>query len=190
MTELTAPIQLVVDTEKLLDQIGWRTEGYDHEGDPYEHTAPANLRTDLATQVARILATDLREDMRAVVRETVTKVAGEQVAEVVNEVFAAGFRKTNTYGEPIGETITVREMVADQIRVQLERKVGEDGRKPDGYRGNSISYVEYIARTAAKEALRGELGIATTEAVDEVKNRVKALVADQLGAQIAKAVTR
>lgn len=190
MSELTAPIQLVVDVEKLLDQVGWKSYGYDSDGEPYDSTRPANLRAGLATEVARILAGHLRDEMKSVVREAVTEAARDQVAGIISEVITIGFRKTNAYGEPIGPEITVREMVVEQVKVQLERRVNNRGNKADTYDRDARTYIQYVAEEAAANALKGDLKAAADAAVAEVSNRVKTLVADQLGAQITKAVTR
>jgi len=190
MTDLVAPVQIVVDTEKLLQQIGWSHFGYDSDGDPTEDISPVDLHRDLAFQVARILAPQLEKEMRSVVRDVVAEVARDRVAVVIDEVFAAGFRKTNGYGEPIGEPVTLRQMVIGEVEGQLARKVTANGNSARGYDSGAMSYAEYVAANAAKEALRGELGAAVTAAVDEVKGRVTGLVAEELGAKIAKAVTR
>lgn len=191
MPEYTAPVQIVVNTEEFLEQIGWhKNGGYDSEGDYYEESGKLDLRGDLAGLVARHLATDLRKEMTPIVRDMVTEVARDRVAAVIDDVFAAGFRKTNRYGEPVGETITLREMVIEQVQGQLERRVDERGNTPDGYGRGSMPFTEYMARKAANEALRGELGEAATAAVEEVKAKVKAVVAEDLGAKIARAVAR
>ncbi|WP_280245449.1 hypothetical protein [Nocardia abscessus] len=190
MTEFTAPVQLIVDTEKLLEQIGWRKTGYNAYGDDYEETGPVDLKRDLASEVAKILAPTLKDEMKTVVREVATEVAQERVNAIIDEALTAGFRKTNSYGEPIGQTITLREMIIEEVKGQLERKVSVDGRPADSYNRAAMTYVEFVARRAARNALDGELGAAADAAVEEVKSKVKAVVADDLGAKIARAVTR
>src|SRR5690606_37843353 len=177
-------------TEKLLGQIGWRTYGYDYDGEPTETVEPADLHRDLAFQVARILAPELREEMRQVVREVATEVALEKVVTVIDEVMEAGFRKTNHYGEPTGEPITLREMVVAEVKGQLERPVDRSGHKADRYSRESLTYVQFVASKAAQDALKGELGEAVTEAVGEVKGRVRSIVADELAAKVTKELTR
>ncbi|MFI9507201.1 hypothetical protein [Nocardia sp. NPDC052566] len=189
MKEFTAPVQIVVDTDKLLDQIGWRSRGYDSDGDPCEETGPAELRRDLATEVAKILALKLREEMKSVVRKVIAEIARDRAATIVDDVLTAGFRKTNSYGEPVGDPVTLRELVVAEVSNQLTRQVDESGRTPDGYGRTRMSYVQYVARTAAAEALRGELGAAAAAAVDEVKAGVTAMVAEELGKKIVRAVT-
>ena len=189
-TEFTAPVQIIVDTEKLLDQIGWRKTGYDYEGDAYEETGPADIRRDLATEVAKILARKLRDEMKAVVRDAVIEAARAQVADIITETMTAGFRKTNSYGEPQGAPITLREMVVNEVKGQLAMRVDEYGRKADRYSGSHLTFVEFHARSAAQAALKGELGEAVTAAVAEVKSGVQALVSKELSERIAKAVTR
>lgn len=190
MTEYTAPLQLVVDVEKLLDQVGWNDYERDIDGDPVQTTRPANLRNGLATEVARILAGHLLGDMRSVVRDAVTEEARAQVAPIIDEVMTTGFRKTNSYGEAVGEMITVRELVIEQVKHQLERKVTRNGNTATGYDRDARTYIQHVAHEAANAALNGELKAATTAAVDEVQAKVKDLVADQLGAQITRAVSR
>lgn len=188
-TEFTAPVQIVVDTERLLDQIGWRKTHYDEDG-PYEQTGAADMRHDLATEVAKILAPTLSKEMRAAVREVVTEAATAQVGKFIDEVFAAGFRKTNAFGEPVGEPVTLRELVIAGINDQLQRQVNGRGGTPDSYDRDRMPYIEYVARKAATEALNGELGQAVTAAVAEVKAGVTNLVSAELAEKITRAVTR
>lgn len=189
-TEFTAPVQIIVDTEQLLDQIGWRKTSYDYEVGAYEETGPADIRRDLATEVAKILARKLRDEMKAVVRDVVAEVARAQVADIITETMATGFRKTNGYGEAVGEPITLREMVVNEVKGQLEMRVDEYGRKSDRYSGSHLTFVEFHARSAAQAALKGELGEAVTAAVAEIKGGVQDLVSKELAERIAKAATR
>lgn len=189
MTNYTAPVQIVVDTEKLLDQIGWHDYGYDRDGEPYEEGGPIDLRNNLAAMVAQELARTLRNDMEKAVRAKVEEVAAARAAVIVNEVIDGDIRQTNSFGEPVGEPTTLRALVVEQVKAQLAAKVGRDGR-PSGYGRDGKTVVEWAAENAARDALRGELANAAAGAVGEVKARVQAIVADELGAQIAKAVTR
>ncbi len=187
--ELTAPpIQLVVNTDALLAQIGWTTTHIDYDGDPYTTTETVDMKRDLASMVAQILADRLHREMIPVVRDAVKEAAQERVAAIVADAMAQGFRKTNTYGEPTGEPITMREMVIGEVKGQMERRVTRNGNAAERYDSGALPYVQYVAAKAAQEALNGELKAAATAAVDEVKGSVKALVAEELGAKIAKIV--
>jgi hypothetical protein len=189
MTELYAPVQVVVDTDKLLDQIGWRETDYNYEGEEYEQTGPANLRKGLAAEVAKVLAPQLRSEMVEVVREVANEVAHERVAAVVDEVMAGEIRKTNSWGEPTGEPVTLREILVAEVKTALERKVDTHGR-PAGYSRDGMPYVDYVARTAAAEAIKGELAPAVKDAVAEVKSKVTSIVSEHLAAQITREVVR
>lgn len=187
---LYAPVQIVVDTEKLLDRIGWRDVEYSYDGEPEEVGGTVDLRRDLAGEVARQLAARLEDEMRSVVRDTVKEVAGQKVSEIVDDVVNGEVSRTNQWGEKVGEPITLRALLVDQVKEQLTRKVNYRGEPVSGYDRDGRTYLAWVAGNAAQEALRGELADATKAAVDEVKAKVTGLVAEQLGAQIAKAVTR
>ena len=190
-TEYTAPVQIVVDPEKFLDQIQWRKQVPDYyDGGSYERTGEFDPQRDLASHVAVILARQLRKEMTDVVRDTVKEVAQEQVAGIIADLMAEGFQMTNTFGEPSGERVTMRELVVGEVKGQLERRVNRNGHKAETYDRDALPYVQYVAANAAREALNGELNEATKTAVAEVKAKVTNLVAEQLGAQIARAVTR
>lgn len=187
---LYAPVQIVVDTEKLLNQIGWRDVKYGHDGELEEVGGTLNLRDSLAQEVARQLAARLEDEMRGVVRDTVKQVAAEKVAEIVDDVIHGEVSRTNQWGEKVGEPITLRALLVDQVKKQLTVKVDRRGTPTGGYDRDGQTYLNYVAGEAARDALRGELAEATKAAVADVKAKVTGIVAEELGAQIAKAVTR
>lgn len=188
--DLSVPVQIVVDEKKLLDEIGWTDYHQDRDGDFHAEGGKFDVRGNLAGLVADRLAKFMEDEMRAVVREIITDEAKTRVAFIVGGVISDGIRKTNAYGEPTGETTTLRELIVEQAQKQLTRKVNSRG-ETDRYAGNgSIPYVQYVAQEAARAALKGELADATKAAVDQVKAKVTGLVAEELGAKIAQAVTR
>lgn len=187
---LIAPVQIVVDTDKLLDQLGWCDVEQDYDGEPVEVGGKYDLRSNLAGLVADRLADRLRDQMVDVVREILREKVTEHVGAIVEETIAAPIRKTNRYGEQSGESVTLREMVVDEAKAAMTRTYDRHGKPTGPYNRDGLTLVEQVANKAATEALRGELAEATTEAVAEVKAKVTGLVADELSARIARAVTR
>lgn len=185
MADLTAAIQVNIDPKALLAELHWNESGYDDEGEVWQDTRPFNL----AREVAKSIARELRDDMRKDVRDIVVETARAQVADIITETMAAGFRKTNSYGEPTGEPITLREMVVDQVKGELVRLVDGYGRPADRYNGGNLTFIEYHSRKAATEALKGEVGTAVADAVAEIKTGVKSLVTESMAAKVHKAIT-
>lgn len=187
---LTAPVQIVVDEKKLLTEIGWTDYYQDRDGEYHEEGGKFDVRGNLAGLVAERLAKAMDDEMRAVVRETVAERATTRVAEIIDEVITGEIHQTNTWGERTGKTTTLREMIADQIKDQLTRKVNSRGETERYASNGSIPYVQYVAQEAARAAIKGELSEAAQEAVEQVKAKVTGLVAEELGTKIVQAVSR
>lgn len=186
-TNLSAPVEIVVDTEKLLEQIGWREAYQLSDGDYAEEGGSLDLKKDLASQVAFILAQRIESEMKALVRQVIEDLAKAKVQAVIDDVIAGDLQKTNRYGEPTGEKTTLRAMIVDQVKAELTRKVNSRGESAT-YGDNTTPYVEYFARKAARDAIAKELRATVDEAIAGVKSVVRDTVSAELAERIMKAV--
>ncbi|TWS20800.1 hypothetical protein FK529_05615 [Tsukamurella asaccharolytica] len=187
---LNVPVQIVIDEKKILEQIGWTEHYQDHDGEWTEEGGQFDLPANLAGLVADRLAHSMEREMRDVVVKAVTERAKTRVAEIIDEVIAGDIRKTNQWGEPVGEPTTLRALIVKEIGDQLNRKVNSRGETQTYARDGAMPYAQYVARVAAQSALKGELAEAAQEAVEQVKAKVTGLVAEELSTKIVQAVAR
>lgn len=180
--DIYTPVTITIDVNAMLRQQGWA--GVDQTGE--EDWEPVGKLAEVVAQaIARQLAPQLKKDVSEAVKES----AKTKVDAIIDEVINGEIQLTNSYGERTGGTLTLREQIVKSIKEELSRKVDNQGRTPS-YNRDGVSYVRYVADSAAKQAINNELKDAIAEAIVEVKARVKAVVAEELGAKIATAVTR
>lgn len=81
---------------------------------------------------------------------------------------------------------------APRTMASLKRKgvVDDRGEASGYYSDNKTTYVDFVAKRAAKEALNGELREAAQEAVAGLKEKVAAIVSDQIAEKISREVRR
>lgn len=187
-TSFHTAVQLVVDSEKLLELVGWSETGYSHDGEPTMEGGPVNIKRDLAVLVAQQLAARVDGEMKSVIREAVSDVAREKVDTIIDEVIHGEIRKTNSFGEPTGAAFTLRELIIASATEQLNRKVTDRGETSRYGNDKTMPYIAYVARKEAAGAIDRELKDAVAEAVSEVKTVVKASVSTELAERIVKAV--
>ncbi len=129
----------------------WRTE------DGEEFTVPSKL----ANKIQEAVVDTIRGEARAI------------APKVAEDVLAEGVQKTGTYGEPRGEKVPVRAIVADEVVKQLARGNG-------GVYSRDAGVLEQIVEREVRKVIREEL----QESLDEAKN----LVATAVGAEAQKAL--
>ena len=100
-----------------------------------------------------------------------------EVEPMVEEALSTAFQRTNTYGEFVGEAVTLREVIVDESRKLL-------GKLMDPYRRERGSFAESLVRAEVDKALRAEL----LDVVQAEKARVVALVQAKAAELIAESV--
>jgi hypothetical protein len=183
-TQVLTPVTVAVDVKALIESSEFLPGGYNDDTDEYEPGAP------LIAMVAEILANSIKRDIRTDVRAAVEEEVRSQVREIVTEVIDGTVRVTNAFGEPTGGSMTLRERIVKEAQEVLTKPVNANNGSFDRYSGrDSVPLSTYIAREEAKKALQGELAEAAKQAVVEVKAGVKSIVAQELSAKVAAAVT-
>lgn len=114
---------------------------------------------DAVENVAREL---LRREMETGIREL---IRAESIA-ILRETFAGKFQPHNQFGEPKGDPVTLRELIAGDLRRALEAKVAlEDGNpvRPGEFRSTG-TLLEHLIQRAHAEGLKKALQQVATEA--------------------------
>lgn len=124
----------------------------------------------LRSEVVDTLATRIQRDVAEGVRERVNAIIDEEAQRVIRETIAAGVPKTNTYGEPTGQVVSLREEI---VRVATEAMTKKRG----GYSDEKTIITEVI-RAEVGAALTRELKDAVTAAKAEVSAAVKSSAAE------------
>ena len=105
----------------------------------------------------------------------------EQLRPAIVETLAASIQMTNAYGEPVGKTATLREVVAETGRKML----AEPQRDRNGY-GTSETLVRRLIREEVEAAFGREL----KAALDEAKTEIRAAVQAKGAAVLAETIQR
>ena len=159
-----------------LDTVVADVFGYDAEdGEPYK-LGNKTLADLVATQVVeRLVKHERWNDLTRTVFEVRREVMRELVTPSVEKAIAEPLRKTNIYGEATGEATTLREVIVDEARKVINAK------DPNDYRNEKGTLLVRLVREEVANALRKEIKDAVQQA--------KAFVADEIGKQVASAVT-
>jgi hypothetical protein len=149
---------------------------YDGEDGPYA----AEART-VGHLVAEMIVDRLTQDgerwyeLSRTVTEIKREVIREAVLPMVEQAITEPIQKTSAYGDPIGDPVTLREVIVDEARKVINSK------DPNDYRGDKGTFLVRVVREEVSNALRAEIADAVKQA--------KALVAGEIGQQVAAAVT-
>jgi hypothetical protein len=125
-------------------------------------------------------------DMHAPLRDRVHKVRDEvirsKIEPVIEEALSAPIRRTNSFGESVGDETTLRTLIADQANAAL--KVSNTT-NPNRFRDADTTLSKFI-RDEIDRALKAEL----KTALDEAKAQVLARVQEAGGEVIAETLKR
>lgn len=141
-------------------------EGYEDDG-PYR--PPVTLATVIAQEAVR----QNNDGLRTAVREVRTELIREALAPIVAAAVAAPVQKTNTYGEPAGSAVTLREVIIDEVKKYLDEPA-------DNYHRNRGSRFKVALRDEVDKAFRAEMRAELAGARKAVKDRVVAIAAEEL----------
>lgn len=130
----------------------------------------------IVCQTVAALTSKLREEVCKVIREEAKRQIGEQVRDLIAEVITNPVQLTNRFGEPSGNTVTVREHIENEVKDQLTQRVDDWNRKG--------SVLTQIIKTEVEQALAKELRQAAVDA----RNVVVGAVKSQASTMLAKAL--
>lgn len=135
----------------------------------------------VVAEVARqFMATDDYRTLRARIREIRDEVIHAQITPMIAEAVAKPIQRTGAYGDPIGEPISMREVVVDEARKILQST-------PQGsYDRNAQSLGRKLIHEMVEKEMRAEL----TEVIKEERQKVIDAVRAQAAELITEAVTK
>jgi hypothetical protein len=141
-----------------------------------EHHDGVTLADLVAEQVtARLVnAGDWYEKTR-VVAEVRREVIAEAVRPQVEEAIAAPLQKTNGYGEPVGEPVTLRTVIIDEVRKMLAKPA-------DSYASGKGTVLQAMVRKEVEAAFANEVRDAVKQAREQVSEEIGQMVASAVAA--------
>lgn len=142
---------------------------------------------DMAVTVAERLREKLEPTIKKIVEAKLDEVlndqwhatVGEQANKAILEYLEKPRRKTNSYGEPTGDTTMLSAKIPETIIGWLQQRVDSDGRdRTDNYNRESYpTRVDFLLKKMVTEQLSSEI----KKSVDDVTVKARQLVAGQVG---------
>lgn len=128
--------------------------------------------------IDRILRdTDMRNGLAVRVREIRDEEIRALIIPMIREVVDRPIPRTNTYGEPNGQTTTLTEVVVDEAKAFLTRPI-------DGYSRDKGTALDVMVRAEVAALFKSTVTEAATAARDAVTREVAA----QFQANVATAI--
>lgn len=164
-------MEITVNVEKI-DLAEHISSHYDEDGDRVPSGTLADVIThQLVTQFAK-------SDSYRGLAERVQTIRDEEIraalAPLITEALEKPFARTNAYGEPTGQSTTLREVVVEQAKSYLAER--------DGYGGRDNP-------TRLQKAIREQVEAAFKAEVAQAVKDVREAVAKQFGGSVTDAVT-
>ncbi|MGH3381876.1 MAG: hypothetical protein ACRDP6_44825 [Actinoallomurus sp.] len=151
------------------------TGGYGPDGEP---TTLGDL---VVAEIARqYMRTDDLSDLHRQIRMVRDEVIRERVTPMIEEAVSRPIQRTGSYGDPIGEPVSMREVVVDEARKVLQGT-------PNGSYGRDR---EPIGRKLIREMVEKELRDELADAIKDERQKVVDAVRGQAAELITEAVTK
>jgi predicted nucleic-acid-binding protein len=147
-------MDIKVDIAELtMDTIVGETRIYGEGFDEYE-TAPQTLGEAVVEQVVRtLIPQETRGELARVVREIRAEVIRDALKPIVAEAIEQGIQRTNTFGEPTGKAITLRELIIAEVKKVMTEPT-------DRYNRDKGGFVAQLVRAEVQGAIAKEMAAA------------------------------
>ncbi|MEY9876605.1 hypothetical protein ABH931_006115 [Streptacidiphilus sp. MAP12-33] len=152
--------------------------GIDEDGDEYE-IGGRTIGDAVAGQITARLIKEtayygrLRDEVAQIRKEAIQ----DAVRPLIEKALAGPIPQTNLYGERTGKSLTILELVVEEIATLL-------GAKSDRYRSDSPTLLQQTIKTEVQKAMQAEI----TGAVQSVRDALAGQVGDQLRQHAVEAV--
>lgn len=165
----------------LKTEVGERRR-WDSDAEEYE-TVPQTLGDAVAARIAKALQQDDGyKTLRTRVMEARDAEIRDQVKPIVAEAIASSVQPTNSYGQPVGQPVSLTELIVKEAREVLNRR--------DGYGDKQRSYIQQIVAEAVDKAIRTELGAAIADEKAKVVAAIRARAADLIAQAVKEGIGR
>ncbi|GLY81862.1 hypothetical protein [Actinoallomurus iriomotensis] len=145
---------------------------------------PATLADLVVTELAsRFMQTDDWSTLRRRIREIRDEEIRAQITPMIAETIAKPIQRTVAYGDPIGEPISMREVVVDEARKILQ------GTPKGSYDRNAQPLGRQLIHEMVSRELKTELADAIKAERQKVVDAVRAQAAELITEAVTKGVT-
>ncbi|MER7164528.1 hypothetical protein ABT336_00395 [Micromonospora sp. NPDC000207] len=157
-------------------------------GTRWDSHAEEEVPRTLGDEVVRKIVVDLRDStehstLRKQVAELRVEEIHAQLAPIVTEAIQQGVRKTNGWGEPVGEPTTLRALIIDEVEKLL--------RKPaDNYNRDKGTWIEALVKDNVNKVIRAELSEALAAEKAKVVEAVRAKASELIAAAVKEGIGR
>lgn len=154
------------------------TLAYDEEGNVVgeSHTIGEIVAQKI---VERLAKEDRYHELTRQVQEIRKEVIREAVRPQVEEALNKPFRRSNIYGEPAGEPVTLRELIVDEVRRVLKDPA-------DKYNRDRGTVLEAAVHKEVEAAFASEIREAVKQTREQVSDRIGQIVADAVSEGMRK----
>lgn len=143
---------------------------WDEEGDQYAKGEQTVADLVAAQIVAKLVGDRSWPSLREQLLEVRKDVLREALTPVIEEAMTSVFQKTNGYGEPAGPKVTMREVIADEVKRLMTQPA-------DSYNRDRGTVLEVTVRKEVESALGAEIRNAVKQAREQVSAEIGQMVA-------------
>jgi len=130
----------------------------------------------VAEQITALLVKDDRwNSLRDRVLQIRKEVIREALLPVIEQAMGGAFQKTNTFGEPVGPEITMRQVIADEAKKMMTQPA-------DSYNRDKGTVLQQMVRKEVEAALGAEIRDAVKQAREQVSGEIGSMVASAVQA--------
>lgn len=151
-----------------------------------EDGGPLSIADTIVEAAARQLLEGIDKDVKRGLRDRVSAVRNEVIREavkpVIDEALQEPLQRTNSFGEPVGQETTLRELIIEETRKQWQQANNNSG----GVRRRE-TYIEKVVREEIEKTFAAELKVTIDEAKAGVLEAVRAKGAQVLAETIQRA---
>lgn len=172
-------LEIEITTEDLINQVAARILGmyaaeYDEDGEPVPERRGRE-------PLAQIIEKTVIKRVQRAVDEQIKAVTAEKIGTAVDDVLVAGWQTTNSYGEPSGPRVTLRDRVSKIITE------AQDG----GWNGQRKTLIDAIVERKLAELFdhrNGAIGKAIEEAQAKLRSAIDGTVMTALATTLRQAL--
>lgn len=174
---MSPKIQIEIDTDDLLPDLS-----YDEDGMP-DGTPGTPLQALVVDAAARqiIRSDSFDREVKALVRKRTEEIVNERVESAVGDLVAEAIKtpiqRRHPWGDRIGEPITVREIIRENVEKFFKAPARNDSYSRNGENGVA-EMIQNFTREALGKELKAEVDAARKEVGDQIRDKaLKAAVA-------------
>lgn len=174
------PLNITIQVDEVtLDTAVAGVVSFDEDGDPYT-SGEATVATLVAQQItAHLIKDEQWRSLRDRMLEIRAEVIREALTPVVEKTLTESFQKTNSYGEPVGGQISMRQVIADEAKKLMTQSA-------DTYNRDKGTLLQVMVRKEVEAALGSEIRDAVKAARQQVSDEIGAMVAKSVAAGMSR----